>query len=65
MAHIENQSVVILGGFGDCLAADANQQEFSDLLLIDGSTLAKSVLFITGADKSYINDVILKNGFAA
>ena len=48
--NIENQSVVIRGGFADCLAADANQQDFSDLVLIDGSALAEPVVFISGSD---------------
>ncbi len=49
---IENQSVVIRGGFADCVAADANQQVFDDLTVIDGSALAEPVIHITGSQNT-------------
>ncbi len=56
---IVNQSVVIRGGFADCVAADANQQVFNDLTVIDGSALAAPVIFITGADE--VQQIRLEN----
>ncbi len=56
---IENQSVVIRGGFADCVAADANQQLFNDLTVIDGSASAEPVIYITGSEA--IQQIRLEN----
>ncbi|MCF6300648.1 MAG: hypothetical protein L3J52_05970 [Proteobacteria bacterium] len=62
---LENQSVVIRGGFADCVAADANQQVFNDLTVIDGSALAEPVVYITGFDavqQIRLENLVLANG---
>jgi|GEM_PF-955208 len=56
---IENQSVVIRGGFADCVAADANLQTFDDLTVIDGSANAAPVVYITGTE--FVQQVRLEN----
>lgn len=62
---IDNQSIVIRGGFADCIAAGANQQVFSDLAVIDGSSMPQPVIFIIGSEQRYqvrLENLVLLGG---
>ncbi len=64
---IDNQSVVIRGGFVDCTDAANNIQTINDFTLIDGSLMAAPVIRITGvglADRQVVRleNIILGNG---
>jgi len=47
--RVENKSIVIRGGFVDCVAAHANQQVYNDLTVIDGSAAAEPVIYFAGS----------------
>lgn len=58
---IDNQSVVIRGGFADCTAADNNDQSIDDLTVINGSFISAPVIRITGRGLAERQVVRLEN----
>ncbi|MCX7554924.1 hypothetical protein OS175_13675 [Marinicella sp. S1101] len=58
---IDNQSVVIRGGFTDCAAANSNSQTSNDLTVIDGANMTAPVIHISGVTKGQRQVVRLEN----